>query len=142
MVPWSAVLLISAGVALAVLALALARCRREREREHARRMERFVFLELHEAELKGAEAVWFHVVDDRCFAVEYVFGEREQEQHRPPMYIWQDMVAEISLLSTRSLSTPPMPGMLLSIAGLESAWVVSVCEPASQIRLIRQTAGR
>ena len=140
MLPWLLVGLASSLLLLALACFALVNCRRKRAREKAQRAERFLFLELHEAELKEADAVRMQVIDDRSFAVIYVFGKLEQEQHRPPMYVWADMVAEIFLLTTGRLDTPPTPGMILRLAGLEAPWVVSVCEPARQVCLVRQTA--
>jgi len=138
MLPWLTVGLAGSLILLALTCFALVNRRRKRAREKAQRSERFLFLELHEAELKEADAVRMRVIDDRFFAVVHVFGELEQEQHRPPMYVWADMIAEVSLLTTRCLDTPPTPGMSLCLAGLETPWVVSVCEPRRQIELVRQ----
>ena len=139
MLSWLHVGLAGFLILLVLACLGLVNCRRKQAREKAQRAERFLFLELHEAELKEADAVRMHVIDDRFFAVVHVFGEVEQEQHRPPMYVWPDMIAEISLLTTRRLDMPPTPGMSLCLAGLEAPWVVSVCEPERQIQLVRQT---
>jgi len=138
MIPWLIVgLAVAVAVAVAGWSGFLA-CRRKHAKQQGECIRRFLFLELHEAELSEARAVWMHVIDDRCFAVVEEFAERERERHRPPIYLWPELVAEISQLCTGSAHTPPLPGVTLELDGLESLWVVSVCEPQNQMRLIRQ----
>ena len=138
MTPWLiAGLVVAVSVAVAGWGGFFA-CRRRHAKRQGESIRRFLFLELHEAELSGARAVWMHVVDDHCFAVVEEFAERERERHRPPIYLWPELIAEISQLCTGNARTPPLPGVTLQIDGLDSLWVVSVCEPQNQMRLIRQ----
>lgn len=138
MLPW---LIAGLVVALCVAVAGwggLVICYRRHARRHADCIQRFLFLELHEAELNEARALWMHTVDEHCFAVVEEYAERERERHRPPMYLWTDLIATISQACTGDARTPPLPGVTLDLDGLGSTWVVSVCEPATQVRLIRQ----
>jgi hypothetical protein len=138
MLPWLiAGLAVSAAVAM-IGWCGFCRCRRRQAHQRSECAQRFLFLELHEAELSEAKGVWLRIVDDRCFAVSQDLDEREREQHRPPRYMWREVVEEISRLCTGHPHTPPLPGMTLDMEGLESFWVVSVFEPDRQIRLARE----
>jgi hypothetical protein len=140
MIPWL-IAGLAASLAVAVIGWSgFCRCCRRQALRRSECAQRFLFLELHEAELSEAKGVWLRIVDDRCFAVCQEFAEREREQHRPPRYMWREVLEEISRLCTGHTHTPPLPGMTLDMAGLESRWVVSICEPDRQIRLARENA--